>query len=212
MKNLIVSVLLLIAGSTSFAKDLYQVIRVVDGDTVELEQIGKVRLIGVDTPETVHPHKPVEYFGKEASAFTKNLLEGKKVKLEYDWEKRDKYGRTLCYLYLENGTFVNAEIIKQGYGHAYTRFPFKHLDQFRAHEKEAREKKLGLWADSKPEAPIAMKAVQASATNSSCLPRKTCGQMDSCKEAMYRLNTCGHRQLDGDRDGIPCEKLCGNSR
>lgn len=106
----------------------------------------RIRLIGVDTPETVHPNKPVEYFGKEASAFTKREIEGRKVRLEYDWEKKDRYGRTLAYVYrVEDGFFLNAEIIKQGYGHAYTRFPFKYLDEFRQYEKEARENGKGLW-------------------------------------------------------------------
>ena len=131
---------------TSFAEELRTVIRVVDGDTIILDGEEKVRLIGVDTPETKHPKKPVQYYGKEASAFTKKLCEGKTVRLEYDWQRQDKYQRTLAYVYLEDGTFVNAEIIIQGYGHAYTRFPFKYLDEFREYEKEARESGRGLWA------------------------------------------------------------------
>ncbi len=119
--------------------------RVVDGDTIIIENNERVRLIGVDTPETVHPNKPVEYFGKEASAFTKRMVEGKKVRLEYDLEVKDKYGRTLAYVFLEDGTFLNAEIIKQGYGFAYTKFPFKYLEEFRQYEREAREEKKGLW-------------------------------------------------------------------
>jgi len=118
----------------------------VDGDTILLDNDGRVRLIGVDTPETVHPKKPVEYFGKKASAFTKRMCKSKKVRLEYDWQKRDRYGRLLAYVYLEDGTFVNAEIIKQGYGFAYTQFPFKYLEEFRQYEKEAREDQVGLWA------------------------------------------------------------------
>jgi micrococcal nuclease len=106
----------------------------------------RVRLIGVDTPETVHPEKPVEYFGEEASAFTKKMVEGKKVLLKYDFQRRDKYGRLLAYVYLEDGTLLNAEIIKQGYGFAYTKYPFKYLDNFRRYEKEARENRRGLWA------------------------------------------------------------------
>lgn len=119
--------------------------RVVDGDTIIIDNNEKVRLIGVDTPETVHPNKPVEFFGKEASAFTKRMVEGKKVRLEYDWEKKDKYGRTLAYVYLDDGTFLNAEIIKQGYGFAYTKFPFKYLEEFRQYEMEAIENRKGLW-------------------------------------------------------------------
>ena len=103
--------------------------RVVDGDTIIVQGVGRVRLIGVDTPETVHPRRPVECFGKEASAFTKRLLHGQRVRLEYDQERTDRYGRTLAYVYLSSGTFANAEIIRQGYGHAYTRFPFRYLER-----------------------------------------------------------------------------------
>jgi micrococcal nuclease len=123
--------------------------RVVAGDTIVLSNGERVRLIGVDIPETKHPKKPVEYYGKEASAFTKKMVEGKEIRFEYDWQRKDKYGRTLAYIYLMDGTFLNAEIVKQGYGHAYTRFPFKYLEQFRQYEKEARENKKGLWNDRK---------------------------------------------------------------
>ena len=121
--------------------------KVIDGDTLLLSNGEKVRLIGVDTPRTKHPQKPVQYFGKEAFAFTKKIVEGKEVRLEYDWQNRDKYGRLLAYVYLLDGTFLNAEIIKQGYGHAYTKFAFKYLEQFRQYERGARENKRGLWAD-----------------------------------------------------------------
>ncbi|MCZ6752535.1 MAG: thermonuclease family protein, partial [Acidobacteria bacterium] len=106
------------------------VVRVVDGDTLLLDRKERVRLIGVDTPETVDPRRPVERFGKEASAFMKRMAEGKKVRLEYDQDRKDRFGRTLAYVYLEDGTFLNAEIVRQGYGHAYTQFPFKYLEEF----------------------------------------------------------------------------------
>ena len=119
--------------------------KVIDGDTIVLSNDEKVRLIGVDAPETKHPQKPAEYFGKEATAFTNKMVGGKVVKLKYDVQRRDKYGRLLAYVYLVDGTFLNAEIIKQGYGHVYTKAPFKYLEQFRQYEKEARENKRGLW-------------------------------------------------------------------
>lgn len=120
--------------------------RVVDGDTIVLDGNETVRLIGVDTPETKDPRRPVQYFGAEAAAFTKKLVEGKKVRVEYDQERKDKYGRTLAYIYLEDGTFVNAEIIKQGIGFAYITYPFKYLEQFYAMEREARIKEIGFWS------------------------------------------------------------------
>ncbi|MDP3921705.1 MAG: thermonuclease family protein [Candidatus Omnitrophota bacterium] len=122
--------------------------RAVDGDTLILASGERIRLIGVDTPETVHPNKPVEYFGKQASAFTKREIEGRDVILKYDVQRKDKYGRTLAYVYrVDDGFFLNEEIIKQGYGHAYTKFPFKYMDQFRNAESEARTNQSGLWAD-----------------------------------------------------------------
>ncbi|MCP5467684.1 MAG: thermonuclease family protein [Deltaproteobacteria bacterium] len=124
---------------------LRKVVHVIDGDTLLLENKEKVRLIGVDTPESVHRHKPVEYFGKEASAFTKKMVEGKNVRLSFENSLHDMYGRTLAYVFLEDGTFLNAEIIKQGYGFAYTRFPFKWKKLFRYYEKEAQFNKKGMW-------------------------------------------------------------------
>lgn len=133
-----------------FSGDIaYRVLRVVDGDTVEIDYQGeatKVRLIGVDTPETVPPSKPVEVYGKEASNFTKNLLIGESVYLRFDVEQTDKYGRLLVYLYrAPDGLLVNLEIVRQGYGHAYTRFPFKHMELFRHYGTKAREAGKGLY-------------------------------------------------------------------
>ena len=122
--------------------------RAVDGDTIIVNIAGvkeRVRLIGVDTPETKHPRKPVQRFGKEAYNFTWRMAEGKKVRLEFDQNQRDRYKRLLAYVYLEDGTFLNAEIVKQGYGHAYTKFPFKYMNEFRNYEREARLRKRGLW-------------------------------------------------------------------
>jgi len=137
-------------GVTSPA-DFEYVQRVVDGDTLMLGTGERVRLIGVYTPEAKHPNKPVEYFSKEASAFTQRLAEGKRVKLDYDQANnhlghKDQYGRTLAYIFLEDGTLLNAEIIRQGYGHAFTRFPFSRMEEFRRLEREAREQGRGLWA------------------------------------------------------------------
>jgi micrococcal nuclease len=120
-------------------------VRVVDGDTIELDAGERVRLIGVDTPEAVDPRRPVQDFGKEASAFTRRMAQGRQVRLEFGDESRDRYGRTLAYVYLPDGTFLNAEIIRQGYGHAYTRFPFRYQEEFLALERQARAEGRGLW-------------------------------------------------------------------
>lgn len=141
---IIFSLVTSLLASFLFAETFW-VKRVIDGDTLLLSNGERVRLIGVDTPETKHPQKPVQRFGREAYLFTKRMVEGKQVRLELDWQKRDKYGRLLAYVYLMDGTFLNAEIIRQGYGFAYTRYPFVYLDEFRSYEREARENRRGLW-------------------------------------------------------------------
>ena len=126
------------------------VARVVDGDTLVLDNGEKIRLIGVDTPETKDPRKPVQYFGAEATNFTKQMVEGKKVWIEFDQANtavahKDRYGRTLAYVFREDGKFLNAELISQGYGHAYTKYPFKYANEFSALERQARNQNAGLW-------------------------------------------------------------------
>lgn len=143
--------LLLAVAHGADAPELATVTRVVDGDTIVVElngRIERVRLVGVDTPETVHPQKPVERFGKEAAAFTKRLAEGKRVRLERDGQSanRDRYGRLLRYAYLPDGKLLNAEIVSQGYGFAYVKYPFDRMEEFRRLEREAREAGRGLWA------------------------------------------------------------------
>ena len=141
-----------IAATSSTA--LYPLIRVVDGDTVVVFYHGRdehVRLIGIDTPEVVDPRKPVECFGKEASAHMHTLVDGKAVAVELDPSQgtRDKYGRLLAYLFLPDGTNVNLTMIASGYAHEYTyRLPYKYQAQFKAAEKAVRDQKLGLWADA----------------------------------------------------------------
>jgi micrococcal nuclease len=131
-----------------------EVVDHVDGDTIrvripnppaELRTLETVRLIGVDTPETVHPRRGLEAFGKEASDFTKTRLLGETVYLAFDWELRDRYGRLLAYVYTQDRRCHNAEIIRQGFGHAYTRYSFRFMEEFRSLEQEARQKKRGLW-------------------------------------------------------------------
>ena len=126
------------------------VTHVTDGDTIGVGRgwrYEKVRLIGVDTPETVHPEKPVEFFGPEASEFTKKQLEGKKVHLEFEPSTQyDDYGRLLAYVFLMDGTLFNAELIKHGYARVIAPSPFHRYKEFRLHEKEARVAGLGLWA------------------------------------------------------------------
>ena len=132
-----------------FGDTAYPVTRIIDGDTVEIRYDGKltsVVLIGVDTPETVHRQKPVEAFGKAATAFTRNLLLGESVYLRFDVDKTDKYGRLLAYLYrAPDGLFVNLEVVRQGYGRVYTASPFKHKTLFQHYGRQAQNAGRGLW-------------------------------------------------------------------
>jgi micrococcal nuclease len=132
-----------------------EVVDAVDGDTIRvrvtnpppgLGALETVRLIGVDTPETKHPSRPVEHFGREAAAFTRDRLLGQPVYLAFDWDLRDRYGRLLAYVYHSEGCF-NALLVREGYGHAYTSYAFHFLEEFRALEQEARQRKRGLWGD-----------------------------------------------------------------
>ncbi|GAW92058.1 thermonuclease family protein [Calderihabitans maritimus] len=123
--------------------------RVVDGDTIIVRlnkgRKERVRLIGIDTPETKHPSKGVEPYGREATAFTRRLVEGRWVKLELDVQERDRYGRLLSYVYIGD-TFVNAELVRRGYARVMTVPPnVKYADLFLSLEQEARRQKRGLW-------------------------------------------------------------------
>jgi micrococcal nuclease len=131
-----------------------RVLRVVDGDTIQVEistppagiaSVEKIRLVGVDTPESVDRRKPVQRFAKEASNYVKARLMGKSVFLAFDKDLRDRYGRLLAYVFLEDGTCFDLELILQGYGYAYVKYPFFFMDEFRHAELEARYEKRGLW-------------------------------------------------------------------
>ncbi len=130
----------------------HKCIAVADGDTLILEGLGTIRFIGVDTPENNHPELPVQFMSKESSAFTKKLCLGKNIRLEYDSfdeDKRGNYGRVLAYLYLEDGTFVQEQLLMKGYATAYTKYPFdkQRKNQFLAWEQTAQQEGIGIWKD-----------------------------------------------------------------
>lgn len=122
--------------------------RVVDGDTIVVDGGERIRLIGIDTPESVDPRRPVECFGREAAAFMEALLPpGTEVRLVFDVETEDQYGRTLAYVHrLDGGLFVNLHLVEEGYAQAATYPPnVEHTDQFAEATREAREANRGLW-------------------------------------------------------------------
>ncbi len=131
-----------------------RVIRVIDGDTLEIDLEGKterLRLIGIDTPETVDPRKKIQCFGKEASRKAKELLQDQQIWLETDntQGERDKYQRLLRFVYLEDGTLFNQLMIAEGYAHEYTyqNNPYRYQAEFKEAERQARINKKGLWGE-----------------------------------------------------------------
>lgn len=137
---------------TDESTQVFTVTRVIDGDTIEIlygDTKRKIRLTGIDTPETVDPRKPVQCFGKEASGKTKSLLKGRQVWLQKDsiGDTIDKYGRLLRYIYrYPDSLFVNAELVQQGYAYAYLTYPFSKSEEFKTYQAKAEEKQLGLWS------------------------------------------------------------------
>jgi micrococcal nuclease len=132
------------SGSSSTAR----VERVVDGDTIVLAGGERVRYIGVDTPESVKPGTPVQCFAKQASAFNERLIDGQQVRLRYDAERVDRYGRTLAYVYrVRDGLFVNAELVRRGYARTLTIPPdVSHAAEFARLARTARSRARGLWS------------------------------------------------------------------
>lgn len=129
----------------------YKVVRVVDGDTFIINYNGKeerVRLIGVDTPESVHPNeKKNTEFGKAVSNYSKGKLTNKEVQIEFDVSQRDKYGRLLCYVYID-GYMYNKLLLEEGLAKVATYPPnVKYVDEFVSIQKKARENKKGMWQD-----------------------------------------------------------------
>ncbi len=208
----------------------YSVIKVVDGDTLSVDMDGKkvtLRLIGIDTPETVDPRKPVECFGVEASNKAKELLTGKSVRIEQDPTQGefDKYNRLLAYIYLEDELFFNKYMIEEGYAHEYTyNLPYKYQTEFKEAELFAQNNKKGLWAigvcDGSDDVQVEVvtpepveKIPPADTGEYTCsFNAYNCGDFSTHAEAQTVYELCGgvsndvHR-LDRDNDGEACESL-----
>jgi len=216
--------------------DTYSVVKVVDGDTLVIDIDGRsttVRLIGLDTPETVDPRKPVQCFGKAASDKAKELLTGQTVRVEYDLSQGspsfakasegtvDKYGRLLAYIYLPDSMLFNEYMIAQGYGHEYTYdLPYRYQAEFKAAEVEAREAKRGLWANDacaieSSRAARAAPPVSVATTSGGydCSHNVyNCSSFKTQTEAQKAFEACGGdtndvHKLDNDKDGRICESL-----
>ena len=138
---------------TTLADDqTYKVVEVIDGDTLKVMLNGKkvsVRLLGIDSPEMGDSRKLVRCFANKAKSKLSDLVLGKELRFNGDKSQgdKDKYSRFLRYIYLNDGTFVNLGVVKDGYAYSYRKYPTKYLGDFNNAEKEAREKKVGLWGN-----------------------------------------------------------------
>ncbi|OGG79857.1 hypothetical protein A3A39_04705 [Candidatus Kaiserbacteria bacterium RIFCSPLOWO2_01_FULL_54_13] len=204
----------------------YPVVKVIDGDTLTINMNGEsvtIRLIGLDTPETVDPRKPVQCFGKEASEKAKQTLSGTSVRIEMDPSQGelDKYGRTLTYIFFPNGRNFAELMISEGYGHEYTyNLPYKYQSEFKAAERLAREEKRGLWAGD-----ACMNDLRSrSSPSPTFMPPENegdyecsrnaynCSDFTTQAEAQSVFESCGGsandiHKLDADGDGRVCESL-----
>ncbi|CDQ20957.1 thermonuclease family protein [Halobacillus karajensis] len=205
------------------------VTNVVDGDTIDIQINGKeerVRLLLVDTPETVHPNKPVQPFGPEASHFVKQKLDNKEVRIEYDGPKRDKYDRLLAYVWVDGENF-NQQLLEKGlarYAYVYNP-PYTHADSMQEAESRAQQQEKGVWSIDGyvtedgflEEAPI--NEEPASTDDKGNLPYdpygsdRDCSDFSSQEEAQAFYEAAGgpkedpHRLDGNDNDGIVCENL-----
>jgi micrococcal nuclease len=188
---------------------------VVDGDTLEVMYRGSsvtVRLIGIDTPETVHPTEPVECFGKAASNFATKNLAGERVRLEFDVERTDRYGRTLAYVWLGPRLF-NEVLVRRGFATVSTYPPnVKYVDRFREAQRDARSEETGLWGscDITEPSPEPTTEPGGGACDPSypdvCIPPYP-PDLDCADVGVSYFEVTGDdpHGFDGDGDGIGCE-------
>jgi micrococcal nuclease len=188
------------------SNELYKVTRVIDGDTIELENGEKVRYLGIDTPETTG-----DCFATQATNRNKELVLGKIVSLESDATQgnRDRYNRLLRYVYVD-GTEVNAILVLEGYAKVYLEYPVKKTSLYISLEDEAKSSGYGMWETGACTITTTTREEVYSAQDTeegfSCNIKKSCDDMVSCREAYYYLNTCDKKSLDRNNDTVPCEE------
>lgn len=203
--------------------ELYRVTSIVDGDTIKVSMNGQtetIRFIGVDTPETKDPRKPVQCYGKEASSRMQHYAQSKSVRLEDDPSQgdRDKYGRLLRYVYTEDGKNIAYYMIKEGYAHEYTYSkPYKYQAEFRQAESYARENLLGLWSPDTCNGDTSQQVSGGTSSTPTPVPATTppsdsavyyanCTEAKAAGAAPLYQGQPGYRSaMDRDGDGVACE-------
>ena len=153
LKRLTLTLILVLfaSGGTSPAADAdslrVKVHWVDDGDTIVVAGGERVRYLGINTPEVAHKDEPGEPFGDEAKAFNKKLVQGRWINLELAEQQRDPYGRLLAYVFLADGTFVNGELVRQGYAHLLRKQPkLRYWERLLALQRQALKEKKGMWS------------------------------------------------------------------
>lgn len=201
---------------------LYRVVKVVDGDTISVSRgavTETVRLIGINTPETSDPRRPVECFGAEASEEARRILSGAYVELQSDptQDTRDRYGRMLAYVYRADGLFLNEYLIERGFAYEYTyAAPYQFQARFKELEARARAQERGLWAPGAcvretkavPDTPEVSTPVSALCERNiyNCSHFKTQAEAQGVYEACGGPSSDIHK-LDANGDGSACESL-----
>jgi endonuclease YncB( thermonuclease family) len=197
--------------------DKVLILSVYDGDTYTINYKGeqeKIRLLGVDTPE-VKNGKKLSCLGEEVKEYVENRITNKNVLMSRDDKlHRDGFGRLLRYVRIGTQD-LGKDLLLRGYAQVYDKGTFSKKREYIEYEDTAREKKLGIWGDQcavNEEADTQKNTENEPVDNlnASCQLKPYCTQLNSCEEAKYYLNTCGLLRLDQDKDGIPCESLCGN--
>ncbi len=220
------------AQQTTPSGDLYKVVSIVDGDTIKVSINGKtetIRLIGIDTPETQDPRKPVQCYGKEATSRMQHYVQSKSVRLAADSSQgdKDKYNRLLRYIFLEDGQNVGYQMILDGVAHEYTyNKPYQYQKQFKAAETMAQQNKAGFWAantcngitnqsnassnssssqQTTTPQPQATQSAPSAATNSSVYYANCTAARNAGAAPIYSGQPGYRSELDRDNDGIACE-------
>ena len=201
--------ILVLVPLSLFADTIHEgkVIKIADGDTLTIlvdKQQLKIRLSDLDTPERKQP------FGTRAKQALSDLAYGKQARVVE--VTKDRYGRIVGRVYVD-GIDVNRELVAQGYAWVYRKYS-DDAELLRL-EAEAKRQEFGLWADAHPIPPWdwrrgerASKRTAATGAVFTCGTKRYCREMTSCKEAQFYLLRCGLTRLDGDKDGVPCEKIC----
>jgi micrococcal nuclease len=203
------------SSATSAGHDANAVVtRVVDGDTIHVEYRGRdvdVRLIGVDTPETVAPGRPVECGGPAASRFTERRLDGERVRLEFDVQRIDPYGRTLAYVWLGDRLF-NRTLVARGYAQVATYPPdVKYVDVFLAAQRHARNRRVGLWGSCTGTRSLVGSASESSTASDPAYPTVCISPPPpdlDCSDVRFthfEVLPPDPQHFDGDPNGIGCE-------